>query len=74
MDEARRVIERLERIERLRTGGGARGVLLAEVRGLLEDGEAWLAAEPGEARRARDALDECRRRLDLGGEVRPAVA
>jgi hypothetical protein len=67
MDEARRVLERLERIDRLRAGGGSRLVLLAELRKLVEEGDAWLAAEAGETGRARQALDVCRRRLDGEG-------
>jgi hypothetical protein len=67
VDEARRVLERLERIDRLRAGGGPRVVVLAEVRKLLEEGEAWLAAESGGAERAQHALDACRRRLDEPG-------
>jgi hypothetical protein len=45
MDEARRVLERLERIEKLRGGGAPAAVLLGEVRALLSDGERWLASE-----------------------------
>lgn len=71
MDEARQVLERLERIDRLRAGGGHRGALLAEVRKLLEEGEAWLAAEPEGTAAARAALDACRLRL-VAGE--PAAA
>jgi hypothetical protein len=71
MEEARRVIERLERIDRLRAGGGSRALLLIEVRRLLEEGEAWLAAETGQTDDARAALDECRRRLGRSGEVAP---
>jgi hypothetical protein len=67
VDEARRVLERLERIDRLRSAGGSRTVLLAEVRKLLQEGEAWLAAEPNETERARHALESCRRRLDEPG-------
>lgn len=63
MDEARRVLATLERIERLRAGGGSRVALLAEVRRLLEEGEAWLAAEPEGTERAREALDRARDRL-----------
>jgi hypothetical protein len=75
MDEARRVLERLERIERLRAGGGSRLVLLAELRKLVEEGEAWLAVEGGGTERARDAIDACRRRLeDEGGGVAIAPA
>jgi hypothetical protein len=65
MDEARHVIERLERIERLRGGGAPAAVLLAEVRGLLADGERWLAAErPEGLDDARAALDRCRNDLE----------
>lgn len=45
MDEERRVSERLERIAELRRWKAPEGALLAELRGLLEDGEALLAAE-----------------------------
>ncbi len=69
MDEARRVLERIERIERLRSSGAGRPALLAEVRGLLEDAERWLAAEPAPGERARDALDACRRRLEPDAPV-----
>ena len=69
MEEARRVLERLERIDRLQACGSPRGALLAEVRKLLEEGEAWLAAEGPGTERARDALEACRRRVEPGGEV-----
>jgi hypothetical protein len=66
MDEARRVIERLEQIERLRSSGAAADELLAEVRGLLEDGERWLAAErPEGLEEAQAALEGCRAGLKL---------
>jgi hypothetical protein len=65
MDEARRVIERLERIDRLRDDGAPAAVLLAEVCGLLADGERWLAAErPEGLDDARVALDRCRNGLE----------
>jgi hypothetical protein len=68
MDEARRVIERLDRIEALKGGQGSRRALLAELRMLLRDGEAWLASEPTGTERARDALRECKLRLELEKE------
>jgi hypothetical protein len=75
MDEARRLLERLERIDRLRERGGARPVMLGEVRKLLEEGEAWIAAEPDGTERARDALDACRAGLaEAGGEPTPRAA
>jgi hypothetical protein len=64
MDEARRVIQRLERIDALRRKGAPAADLLAEVRGLLVEGERWLAAEkPDAVERARAALDDCRASL-----------
>ena len=45
MDEARRVIRRLERIETLQGAHAPAADLLAEVRQLLREGEAWLAVE-----------------------------
>jgi hypothetical protein len=60
MDEARQVIERLERIDALRRDGAPAAAVLAEVRGLLVEGERWLAAEkPDGIERARAALAEC---------------
>jgi hypothetical protein len=61
MEEARRVIERLERIEALDRSTANPAELLAEVRGLLHDAEAWVRVEGGEAAdeaviRLRDAL------------------
>lgn len=70
MDEARQVLERLERIDALRREGAPAATLLAEVRGLLLEGERWLAAEqPEGVERARTALDECRAGLTGRTEV-----
>jgi hypothetical protein len=74
VDEARRVLERLERIERLTDGGGSRQAILAELEKLVEEGEAWLAAEPGGADEARHALERCRCCLERRGEAVPATA
>jgi hypothetical protein len=61
MDEARRVLERLERIDALRREGAPAPDLLAEVRSLLAEGERWIAAErPESVERARTALADCR--------------
>jgi hypothetical protein len=61
MDEARQVIERLERIDALRREGAPAADLLVEVRSLLAEGERWLAAEkPEGVERARAALEDCR--------------
>ena len=57
MDEARRVIERLERIEELKREGALARELLAEVRCLLAEGERWLDAERAAAGSAADVID-----------------
>ncbi|MGH2931413.1 MAG: hypothetical protein ACRDKK_01005 [Gaiellaceae bacterium] len=55
MDQARAVLTRLERIDALEQADAPAGVLLDEVRELLSEAEAWVAADrPGEA--AEDAL------------------
>jgi hypothetical protein len=72
MDEARRVIDRLERIDRLRGDGAPAEVLLSEVRALLADGEQWLATERAQGlEEARTALDKCRQ--GLGEDERKEV-
>ncbi len=59
VDEARAVIERLERIERLRADAAPAETLLEEVRALVAEAERWSAREGagGDAvQRCRDAL------------------
>ena len=61
MDEARRVLERLDRIEELERANAGPAELLAELRGLLEDAETWARVEGGDAAdeaviRLRDSL------------------
>ena len=56
MEETHRVIERLERIEALRASGAPAAELLAELRALVREAEAWArleGGEPGEAAAAR---------------------
>jgi hypothetical protein len=85
VDEARKVIERLERIEALQSDRAPAADLLAEVRHLVREGEAWIAAEherrreTGERRAsaeaasstagAEEALSGCRTTLARGEEV-----
>jgi hypothetical protein len=57
MEEARKVIERLERIEALERAAASPAELLAELRGLLHDAEAWVRVEGG------DPADEAVTRL-----------
>jgi hypothetical protein len=49
VEEARAVLERLMRIERLRRDGALPEVLLDELRALLHEAEEWSRAEGGEA-------------------------
>jgi hypothetical protein len=81
VDEARKVIRRLERIEALQSSRAPAEILLGEVKQLLREGEAWLAAERDGGRRQGEAaaadlqaeaaavLDECRGALGRGEEV-----
>lgn len=57
MEEARAVLERLERIEALERSGAAAPELLAELRLLVGDAEAWARLE-GDAR-ATAAVERC---------------
>ncbi len=65
MEEARAVLRRLSRIEALERGGGSPRSLLEEVQALLEEAEAWVAAERGGAEDAERALERCREALDV---------
>jgi hypothetical protein len=67
MEEARQVLERLKRIEELERRRAPSQELLAELRKLVRDGEAWLRAE-GEPAAAAEALERCRIALDGEGE------
>ncbi|HEX3454536.1 MAG TPA: hypothetical protein VHS03_07915 [Gaiellaceae bacterium] len=76
MDEARAVIARLERIEQLEQRGAAAGEVLAEVRGLLSDAEAWVRSEASGTDLAEAALERCRDALqeaEPGKEVRAGL-
>ena len=66
VDEARAVMHRLERIEALEREGAGPKQLLAEVRELLREGEAWLEAECHGTELAAKALQRCRRAHDAG--------
>ena len=56
MDEERRLIERLERIETLDRTPAARPALLAELRALVAESEAWARVEAGLPERTLDAV------------------
>jgi hypothetical protein len=66
MEQARAVIRRLERIEALEREGARPEQLLAEVRELLREGEAWLLNEGPDSGAAADALDRSRLAHDSG--------
>jgi hypothetical protein len=57
MDEARAVIDRLERIEVLERDGAPPAVMLEELRGLVQAAERWAQLEGDE--RARAAVELC---------------
>jgi hypothetical protein len=59
VDEARAVLHRLRRIERLERESAPPRWLLAEVRELLREAEAWLEAERSGTDLAAEALDRC---------------
>jgi hypothetical protein len=61
MDEARAVIDRLERIDKLERNHAPPEVLLEELRGLVRDAETWAQLE-GDAR-AVDAVERYDRAL-----------
>jgi hypothetical protein len=69
MDEARAVLHRLARIDALEREGAPARSLLAEVHALVEEADAWIAAEGGGAEAAVEALDRCRAAL-----MEPATA
>jgi hypothetical protein len=65
VEQARAVLDRLERIDALRKADAPAGVLLGEVRSLLSEAEAWVEADrPGE--RAEAVLERCRGALTAG--------
>jgi len=62
MEEARRVLARLARIEELERGQATAGELLEELRELVREAEAWARVED-ETERASGAIDRCRASL-----------
>ncbi len=66
-------MRRLRRIEALDRERAPVGSLLAEVRELLVEAEAWVRAEPGDTEPAEEALERCRDALRAGGRA-PAGA
>ena len=65
VEQARAVLDRLDRIDALRKEDAPAGVLLEEVRSLLSEAEAWIEVDrPGA--RAGDALERCRDAVGAG--------
>jgi hypothetical protein len=62
MEEARHVLDRLARIERLEREQASAGELLDELRELVREAEDWLRAEP-EPTGAVTALAQCKEAL-----------
>lgn len=57
MDEARAVMDRLERIESLERDGASPAAMLEELRGLVRDAERWVRID-GDGR-AREVVARC---------------
>jgi hypothetical protein len=65
VDEARRVLERLDRIEQLERTDAPAHELLVQVRALLAEAEAWVRIEHADTEDAVDALERCRATLQI---------
>jgi hypothetical protein len=63
VDEARAVIERLDRIEALEREDARPSALLAELRELVREAEAWARVEHP-PQHAEAAVDRCKEALD----------
>jgi hypothetical protein len=64
MEEARRVLARLERIEALDREQALPGTLLSELRALLAEAEEWARAERTAPETALEAVERCRQMLE----------
>jgi hypothetical protein len=73
MDEARAVLHRLARIEALEREGAPARAVLAEVRALLGEAEAWVGSERAGTDLAKLALQRCRAAVEAPAVDRPAV-
>jgi hypothetical protein len=69
VEEDRRVLERLRRIELLESERAPAHAILAEVRELLVEAEAWLRTSPAGAERAERAVEACREALEQPATV-----
>jgi hypothetical protein len=64
VEEARRVLARLERIEALDRQRAQPGALLSELRALLVEAEAWVRTERTAPDAALEAVERCRLMLE----------
>ena len=64
MDEARAVLSRLDRIERLERAGAPASTLVFELRSLVSEAEAWVRVEPISTGRAESAIDRLREAVE----------
>jgi hypothetical protein len=69
VDEARRVLARLERIEALDRGRAQPGTLLRELQALLAEAEAWARSERDVPEPALEAVERCRAALGEKGRT-----
>jgi hypothetical protein len=79
VDEARAVLRRLERIESLDRARAPAPTLLAELRSLVVEAEAWIRVEPGPTGGAEGAVERLRNAVDapleaVQGESRTLLA
>jgi hypothetical protein len=72
-EEARQVLDRLRRIELLEQERAPAPAILAEVRELLAEAEAWVRTEGGGDARARAGVDRLREALESADEAALAV-
>jgi hypothetical protein len=66
VEEARVVLERLRRIDTLERERAHPSLILAELRELVREAEAWVRAEASGTELAAAALDRCREALAGG--------
>jgi hypothetical protein len=64
VDEARAVLERLDRIDALVVSGAPAAALLSELRSLVGEAEAWARREGPDAAAALGAVERCRAALE----------
>ena len=71
MEEARRVLDRIDRVEALHLAGAPAATVLDELRALMTEAEDWMAAEGPGIEAAAGALERCRNAL---GERSPTIS